>query len=41
MGELLRRLNETNSSIAECPIKPTELAKMIQLIDNNTISGKI
>ncbi|MDZ4662915.1 MAG: Asp-tRNA(Asn)/Glu-tRNA(Gln) amidotransferase subunit GatB [Pseudomonadota bacterium] len=41
MGELMRELNESKKSIASSPIKPSALAELIQLIGNNTISGKI
>jgi aspartyl-tRNA(Asn)/glutamyl-tRNA(Gln) amidotransferase subunit B len=41
MGELMKLLNEENRSIADCPIKPSQLADMLRLIDNGTISGKI
>ncbi|MGC2063410.1 MAG: Asp-tRNA(Asn)/Glu-tRNA(Gln) amidotransferase subunit GatB [Thermodesulfovibrionales bacterium] len=41
MGDLMRSLNEENRTIGECPLKPQQLAGMISLIDNGTISGKI
>lgn len=41
MTELLRELNTANKTIADSPIKPEQLGKMITLIDNGTISGKI
>lgn len=41
MGELLRNLNEEKKEISDCPIEKEDLAKMIQLIDNKTISGKM
>lgn len=41
MGDLVRFLNEDNRSIEECPLSPVQLADMIKLIDNGTISGKI
>jgi len=41
MGELLRLLNEENKAMDECNLKPSQLAGMIKLIDNGTISGKI
>lgn len=41
MGELMRLLNEDNKSIEECILKPEQLAAMLKLIDNGTISGKI
>jgi len=40
-GELTRTLNENNTSIEDCPLKPMQLAGMLKLIDNGTISGKI
>lgn len=41
MTELLRELNQANKQITDSPIKPEQLGKMIALIDNGTISGKI
>lgn len=41
MTELLRELNQAQKPIEESPIKPENLGKMIQLIENGTISGKI
>lgn len=41
MGELTRMLNDENKSIENCPVKPEQLAGMLKLIDNGTISGKI
>ncbi len=41
MGDLLRELNQENKGIAEAPIKAKQLAHMLQLIEDGTISGKI
>jgi len=41
MVELLRLLNLENMEISEAKIKPEGLAKMLKMIENNTISGKI
>lgn len=41
MTELLRELNQANKQITDSPIKPQQLGRMIALIDNGTISGKI
>jgi len=41
MGELMKLLNQENRSIDDCLIKPVQLADMLKLIDNGTISGKI
>ncbi len=41
MVELMRELNEAKLDIARSPVKATQLAELIKLIDNNTISGKI
>ena len=41
MGELLRLLNESKKEIEACPITPSALAKMLQLVDGGVISGKI
>ncbi|HCC68380.1 MAG TPA: Asp-tRNA(Asn)/Glu-tRNA(Gln) amidotransferase GatCAB subunit B [Nitrospiraceae bacterium] len=41
MVELMRLLNEDSKSIEECPVKPKQLADMLKLIEDGTISGKI
>lgn len=41
MTEILKILNEKKISITEFPITPEKLAELINLINNNTISGKI
>ena len=41
MGDILRILNEKKVDIADCPVSPEQLAKMIGLIEDKTISGKI
>ncbi|MBI5027031.1 MAG: Asp-tRNA(Asn)/Glu-tRNA(Gln) amidotransferase subunit GatB [Nitrospirae bacterium] len=41
MVELMRLLNEDNKSIEECSLKPAQLAGMLKLIEDGTISGKI
>ncbi len=41
MGELMRYLNEENKAIGECLIQPKQVAEMLKLMDNGTISGKI
>lgn len=41
MGDLMRFLHEENKQISACQIKPEQLAEMLKLIDNGTISGKI
>ena len=41
MTELLRELNQAQKTIAQSPIKPDQLGKMILLIDTGAISGKI
>ena len=40
-GDLLGKLNETEESIASCPITPEQLIDLIKLIEAGTISGKI
>ena len=39
--ELFGRLNRENISIERCPISPENLARLVELIDSNIISGKI
>ncbi len=41
MGEITRALNDSGSSIENCPVPPERLAELLKLIDNGTISGKI
>jgi aspartyl-tRNA(Asn)/glutamyl-tRNA(Gln) amidotransferase subunit B len=41
MGEITRSLNDSGTSIEACPVAPAQLAELLQLIDNGTISGKI
>jgi aspartyl-tRNA(Asn)/glutamyl-tRNA(Gln) amidotransferase subunit B len=41
MGDLMRIMNEENKTIDEMPIRPAQLAGMLKLVDDGTISGKI
>lgn len=41
MTEVLKVINDEKISINEFPVSPENLGKLIQLINNNTISGKI
>lgn len=41
MNEVLRKLNETGEEIETCPIAPADLARLMALIGDGTISGKI
>ncbi|MBI4590398.1 MAG: Asp-tRNA(Asn)/Glu-tRNA(Gln) amidotransferase subunit GatB [Candidatus Rokubacteria bacterium] len=42
MSELLRELpGDDEAAIARCPVPPLNLARLLALIDNGTISGKI
>ncbi|MBI3735387.1 Asp-tRNA(Asn)/Glu-tRNA(Gln) amidotransferase subunit GatB [Candidatus Sumerlaeota bacterium] len=41
MTEVLRILKETEQEIAAFPVKPEHLGKLVRLIDDQTISGKI
>lgn len=41
MTELMRELNSANKDIKDSPIKPSQLGRMISLIDKGSISGKI
>ena len=41
MGELTRYLKKDNQGIHECLVKPEHLAKLIRLIDQGEISGKM
>lgn len=41
MGELNKYLNQSNIEIAECLIKPGQLAVLLKMIDEGAISGKM
>ncbi|HEC68139.1 MAG TPA: Asp-tRNA(Asn)/Glu-tRNA(Gln) amidotransferase subunit GatB [Candidatus Desulfofervidus auxilii] len=41
MSEVLRKLNEEKREIQACPVKPKDLAELLQLVQKGTISGKI
>ncbi|MDD3269435.1 MAG: Asp-tRNA(Asn)/Glu-tRNA(Gln) amidotransferase subunit GatB [Syntrophomonadaceae bacterium] len=41
MSELNRLLNQNNMEIGECRFKPADLVKILQLIDDGSISGKM
>ncbi len=41
MTEVLRKLKEDDRPLAQCPLPPDHLARMIRLLDEGTISGKI
>ncbi len=41
MGDILRFLNDEKKSVGECPVSPENLASMIKLIQEGTISGKM
>jgi len=41
MGEVLRVLNETQSSLGEFKVEPAMLAELIKLVDSGSISGSI
>jgi aspartyl-tRNA(Asn)/glutamyl-tRNA(Gln) amidotransferase subunit B len=41
MTELWKLLNQEGLEIAECPLRPGQLAGMLRLVEDGTISGKI
>ena len=41
MNEVLRKLKDDLTPLAQCKVRPEDLAEMIRLIDGGTISGKI
>ena len=41
MGDVLRALKEDNREITDCPVTPSLLTDMLQLIEKGIISGKI
>ncbi len=40
VGDLLRELNRDNRPVTQCPIRPEQLAGLVQLVEKGTISGK-
>ena len=40
MTDVLRKLKEDERQLADCPVKPDQLAEMIRMIEAGTISGK-
>lgn len=41
MTELMRELKGEHAGIEECPVSPVQLAQLLDLLDNGTVSGKI
>ena len=41
MGDLSRLLNSVNIEISDCKVRPEQLAAMLKMIEDGTISGKI
>jgi aspartyl-tRNA(Asn)/glutamyl-tRNA(Gln) amidotransferase subunit B len=41
MSELLRELNQAKACVKDCPLEPAHFAKLVQLVDQGVISGKI
>ena len=41
IGELFSVLNKINKTIEDCPIKAEDLGELVNLIDNETITGRI
>ncbi len=41
MTEMMRKLKGEENGIAECPVSPQQLADLLKLIDDGTISGKM
>ena len=41
MGEVTRALNEESRSITEAPVTPALMARLLILVENGTVSGKI
>lgn len=41
MSELMRELKRDERDIEQCPVPPGNLAELLQLIENGTVSGKI
>jgi aspartyl-tRNA(Asn)/glutamyl-tRNA(Gln) amidotransferase subunit B len=41
MGEVLRELNDRGATLAACKLCPTDLARLVKLVDDGVISGNI
>jgi aspartyl-tRNA(Asn)/glutamyl-tRNA(Gln) amidotransferase subunit B len=41
MSELMRELNRDNRDIEACPVTPENLAELLKLMDEGTVSGKL
>ena len=41
MTEVLRKLKDDDRPLSACPVKPSQLAELVKLIDGGTITGKI
>jgi len=41
MNEVLRKLKEAGADVATCPVGPAHLARLVRMIEDGTISGKI
>ena len=41
MGEVMRELNDRGVSLAECRLRPGDLARLVKLVDDGIISGSI
>ncbi|KAF5040050.1 Aspartyl/glutamyl-tRNA(Asn/Gln) amidotransferase subunit B [anaerobic digester metagenome] len=41
MGEVMRELNDRGATLAECKVRPAELAGLVRLVDDGVISGTI
>jgi len=41
MTELMRELKGDETGITNCPVSPLQLADLLKLVDNGTVSGKI
>ena len=41
MGDLMKEMNQNRLDFTQCPVAPKDLAKLVDLIDQGTITGKI
>jgi aspartyl-tRNA(Asn)/glutamyl-tRNA(Gln) amidotransferase subunit B len=41
MGEVLRELNDRGVDLAQCKVSPRDLARLVKLVDDGTISGSM
>jgi aspartyl-tRNA(Asn)/glutamyl-tRNA(Gln) amidotransferase subunit B len=41
MGEVMRELNDRGAGLAQCKVRPQDLARLVKLVEDGTISGSM